>query len=200
MRKIDLTLRYNDLDAEHDAGTFAGLASVYNNVDSYGDVVVPGAFTKTLAKNGGQVVILNQHDAAQPIGIGTLKDDPSGLHVAVELNLGTHVARDVYSNLKAGIINGLSIGFVTVRDRVVKGVREILEVDLWEVSVVTFPANARARVSGVKGLTPRALAEVQRVAQPYQHAIRHAAVAAKQNPERVEQALRMTRWMRDLTR
>jgi uncharacterized protein len=200
MRKIDLTLRYNDLDATHDAGTFAGLASVYNNVDSYGDVVKPGAFTKTIANNGGKVVILNQHDATQPIGIGTLKDDPRGLYIDVELNMDTQLARDVHSNLKAGIINGLSIGFQTVRDRVVKGVRELLEVNLWEVSVVTFPANSRARVSAVKGLSRRALAEVQRVAQPYQHAIQHATTAAKQNPEFVAQALRMSRWMRDLTR
>jgi HK97 family phage prohead protease len=196
MRIINLALKYNDLDHSFD-GQFSGAASVYNVIDSHGDVVVPGAFTKTIRENGGRVVLLNQHDPAQPIGLAELVDDSKALHVRATLNLDTQLGRDVYSNLKAGIINGLSIGFQTVRDRVVKGVREILEVSLWEVSCVTFPANTFARITSVKGITARDLEAAQRAHKPYRDAIEIASRTPKPTPGE-EQAKRMSAVLKDL--
>jgi uncharacterized protein len=144
----DLKLFIKALD--DDAGTFTGLASVYGNVDLGGDVVEPGAFAKSLADRGGEVPILWQHDPAQPIGVGKLKDTERGLQVDGELVLDMPTAKGAYAMLKKRVIRGLSIGFEIVKSKVVNGVRHLIEIKLHEVSLVTFPMNELAQVSAVK--------------------------------------------------
>jgi HK97 family phage prohead protease len=170
------TFRLSEAKAKGDeAGKFTGKASVYGVVDSYGDVVMPGAFTKTLAENGGRIKVLSQHNANDVIGLATLADSPDALLVtegALELELQS--ARDAYVRLKGGLIDGISIGYVT-RDAEWKGGNRLLtDIELWEVSLVTFPANPYALVSGVKGgvadafaAIDRALLEIKRVAGLY---------------------------------
>ena len=132
-------------------GLFSGRASVYGNEDSYGDVVMPGAFKSSLKNSGGRVVVLNQHDSHDSIGLATLDDRDDGLHVTEgKLELELQSARDAYVRLKSGLITGISIGYETVKEKTVKNVRELHEIKLWEVSLVTFPANDKARVTGVK--------------------------------------------------
>jgi HK97 family phage prohead protease len=134
-------------------GTFEGRASVYGNVDSYGDVVMPGAFSKTLQEHGNRIVILSQHDPAQSIGIAELRDESDGLHVRGQLALEVSKAAEEYARLKAGLISGISIGYETIRESFKGAVRELREIRLWEVSLVTFPANSAARVTAVKDNT-----------------------------------------------
>jgi HK97 family phage prohead protease len=130
------------------AGTFRGRASVYGNADSYGDIVMPGAFAKSLARSGGRVVVLSQHDTKIPIGHGVLTDRADGLWIDVSLVLSISQARDDYERVKAGLITGLSIGYEVAPggERFQGANRLLTQIDLWEVSLVTFPANVEARI------------------------------------------------------
>lgn len=139
-----------ELKHSADDGTFTGTASVYGVKDLQGDVVDKGAFTKTLSERGTQVKLLWMHDQTAPIGIGTVTDSPAGLTIAGKLSLGTTKGRDVYELMKDGVIDSLSIGYDTIKKKFADGARHLQEVKLWEVSVVTFPANEDALVSAVK--------------------------------------------------
>ena len=129
-------------------------------MDYYNEVVVAGAFAKTLRehkKEGRMPALLWQHDAHEPIGIFTMmKEDDHGLYVEGKLLIGANVpnADKAYSLLKAGALSGLSIGFMTKKHEwdEDKRLRYLKEVELWETSLVTFPANTAARVTGVKSL------------------------------------------------
>jgi HK97 family phage prohead protease len=133
-------------------GLFTGYGSVFGVKDLQGDIVERGAFAKTIADRGGQIPLLWMHDARQPIGKGVVSEDERGLKLEGQLNLEKQVGREAYSDLKAGIVSGLSIGYYTVKDSVDKdGTRHLKELKLREVSLVTFPANEAAQVTGVKG-------------------------------------------------
>ena len=133
-----------------DSGTFTGLASVYGNVDQGGDVIDPGAFTRTLAAKGGEVPVLYQHNTREPIGLGKLTDSKQGLLIEGQLVLDVPTAKTAYALMKKGILRGLSIGYDIVSDAVVGGVRHLKELKLYEVSVCTFPMNELATVTAVK--------------------------------------------------
>ena len=131
-------------------GTFEGILSPYNNVDDGGDLVEPGAFTKTLQENGSIVPMLWQHKADCPIGELMLTDGADGLACKGKLLLEIPEAKKAYLLMKAKIVKGLSIGYDTVKAQVQDGVRHLKEIRLWEGSVVTFPMNTLALVSDVK--------------------------------------------------
>jgi HK97 family phage prohead protease len=139
-----------ELKAVSDEGTFEGLLSVYNVVDLGGDLVEPGAFTKTISERGDEVPLLWQHDAKQPIGILKLEDSPDALKVSGRLVLEVEKAREAHALMKAGVVKGLSIGYDTVRSVMDKGVRRLKELRLWEGSAVTFPMCEPATISAVK--------------------------------------------------
>lgn len=134
---------------------FEGYASVFDTVDSYGDVVVRGAFQQTLRQASDSGIwpsMLWQHDQKQPVGVWTeMFEDDKGLYVRGQL-ADTSLGRDVYNLLGMNALNGLSIGYAVKDDSYdrERAVRELKNIDLWEVSVVTFPANADARVREVK--------------------------------------------------
>lgn len=136
-------------------GTFLGYGSIFGNVDSYDDVVAPGAYAMSIAdfsKGSARLPMLWQHNTSQPIGIfPTLKEDSRGLYLEGAINLDVQAGREAYALLKQGAISGLSIGYRPVtseyRD---DGIRILKEVKLYEISLVTFPANDEARVTGVK--------------------------------------------------
>jgi len=127
-------------------GTFEGYGSIFGNADSYNDVVVSGAFTQSLKKRNP--ALLWQHDTWKPIGKYTeVKEDSKGLYVKGKLSLGVQQGREAYELLKDNAISGLSIGFMTKSEEFTSsGVRLLKEIDLFEVSIVTFPANEVAQV------------------------------------------------------
>ena len=144
-----------DLKAVEVDGSFEGYASVFHKEDMSHDVVLPGAFSDSLAQRGPSgVKMLFQHDANQPIGVwASLKEDARGLYAKGRLMPEVEKAREVQALMRAGALDGLSIGFRTLkgrRDRA-SGVRRLEKVDLWEISVVTFPLLPEARVSTMKG-------------------------------------------------
>ena len=131
-------------------GSFEGLLSPYNNVDDGGDLVEPGAFTKTLQENGNTIPALWQHKTDCPIGELSLEDRPDGLWCKGKLLLEVPEATKAYLLMKAKIVKGLSIGYDTIKSQTVEGVRRLKEIRLWEGSVVTFPMNTLAQVASVK--------------------------------------------------
>ena len=135
-------------------GAFEGHASVFGVRDAYDDVVLPGAFMRTIRERGPRgVKMLWQHNARQPIGVWEeIEEDETGLFVKGRLALGTQAGREAHELLRMGAIEGLSIGYSTVNAETgeEEGVRKLGEVDLWEISLVTFPANPAARVEAVK--------------------------------------------------
>jgi Escherichia/Staphylococcus phage prohead protease len=147
-------------------GSFSGYASLFGETDLNRDVVMPGAFLKSIGKRGaGGIRMLFQHDPAAPIGVWrTVREDARGLFVSGRLMSEVAKGREVLALMRAGAIDGLSIGFRTVRGRTdaKSGVRHLIEVDLWEISVVTFPMLPAARVSTVKGARRDALLEAIR--------------------------------------
>ncbi|MCP5083179.1 MAG: HK97 family phage prohead protease [Alphaproteobacteria bacterium] len=137
------------------SGAFSGYASLFNRPDQAGDILIPGAFTRALAQRGaGGVRMLFQHDPSRPIGVWReLREDARGLFVRGQLTPGVAQARELGALLQAGALDGLSIGFKTRRARHERtsGRRYLLEVDLWEISLVTFPMLPGARVHALKG-------------------------------------------------
>lgn len=134
-------------------GAFAGYASVFNNLDSQRDIVRPGAFAATLRTRKYPVQLLWQHQWDAPIGVITsIFEDRQGLYVEGRLLMEVAKAREAYALLKARAVRGLSIGFTVKKSRrdADTGARELLAVDLWEVSLVTLPANDSAQVTVVK--------------------------------------------------
>lgn len=139
--------------ADSSKGIIEGYGSVFGNIDWHNDIVVPGAFRKSLQKR--MPALLLHHNMRDPAGIWTdAYEDDKGLFMRGALNMEVQKAREAFYLAKQGALKGLSIGFVTVTDEIVKGVRHIKEVDLLEVSMVTFPANERANLTGTKGEPP----------------------------------------------
>ena len=135
-------------------GSFEGYASLFGTEDLGRDVVMPGAFRKSLLKRGARgVKLLYQHEPNEVIGTWEeIKEDARGLFVRGQLLTDVRRAREVLTLMRAGAVDGLSIGYHVVKaetDRA-SGARRLIEVDLWEISVVTFPMLPAARVSAVK--------------------------------------------------
>jgi len=142
-----------ELKKEPDAdGEFEGYASVFGIVDQGLDVVERGAFTKSLG-SGRKVKLLWQHDTSKVIGVlDILSEDERGLYFKGRLLKGIRLAEEAMVMLRAGAIDGVSIGYRTV-EAVQEGggrIRKLLEVDLFEISLVTFPMNEAAKVTDVK--------------------------------------------------
>ncbi|MDR1874235.1 MAG: HK97 family phage prohead protease [Synergistaceae bacterium] len=148
-----------------DAGTFRGYGSVFDVVDAWDDVVLKGAFTKSLAKK--KPALLWQHDSGKPIGVYTsMEEDNRGLKLEGRLLIDAVAqAKEAHALLQAGAINGLSIGYIPLaweyETRKEKRVRVLKEIDLWETSLVTFPANPKAIVGSVKSMDMKSIRDVE---------------------------------------
>jgi hypothetical protein len=134
-----------------DGTRIAGYASLFGAADQGGDVVAPGAYAaslKRIAAGGRAVKLLWQHDPAQPIGVwDSVREDDRGLYVEGRLLTEVTRAREAAHLIEAGAVDGLSIGYRTVRaGRDEAGRRVLNEIELWEVSLVTFPMLPEARI------------------------------------------------------
>jgi HK97 family phage prohead protease len=139
-----------------DTGQISGYANVFNVLDLDMDIVQKGAFIDSLethSTKGTRPKMLWQHDYKQPIGVWTeLKEDDHGLYVEGQIAINTVLGKDAYELLKLGAVDSMSIGYVVNEGGATykNGVRFITKADLWEVSVVTFPANEEAVIQNVK--------------------------------------------------
>ena len=154
MNKKDLSF---EIKSVSDDGLFSGYASVFDNVDSYGDIVRKGAFVESIGEweaKGKMPPILWNHDPSDPIGIYTkMQEDDKGLYVEGKLLIDdVPRARQTHALMKAGVIDGLSIGY-RVKEylyNVDEEVTDLIKLSLREVSIVTFPANPETRIEAVK--------------------------------------------------
>jgi len=135
-------------------GTVEGYASLFGEIDQARDMMMRGAFVATLNARGvHRIPMLFQHDPAEPVGVWLeLREDSRGLFARGRLIPEVARARELLSLLRAGAVDGLSIGFRTVKGSIDPRtrVRRLVAVDLWEISIVTFPLLAGARVRAVK--------------------------------------------------
>lgn len=154
-----------DIKGVEEDGTFSGYASVFNVLDSQKDIIANGAFKRTLEKRNADIKLLWQHKLDEPIGVFlNIKEDSHGLFVKGKLLLDVTRAKEAYSLLKSGAINGMSIGYSVVLADYddVKGIRILKDVDLFEISLVTFPANKDATITSVKAEIPSTLREYEK--------------------------------------
>jgi len=148
---------HSEVKANDDKGTFTGYGSIFGNEDQGSDIMQKGAFTKSLEQRpASKVKLLYQHKTDEPIGIfETMYEDQKGLFVKGRLAMGTQKGREAYELLKMGALDGMSIGFRADPDKQgynenKRGTRTLKEVDLMEISLVTFPMNERALIENVK--------------------------------------------------
>ncbi len=163
-------VKYAPINVEtiNDEGVFEGYASLFITVDLTKDRVLKGAFAKGLkGKSPLNIKMLYQHNPNEPIGIWqVIKEDHKGLYVQGKLLKEIERAKEVLALMKQGALDGLSIGYKTIRSKrsnysavtttnqraEKKAIRDLLEVDLYEISIVTFPMHPDARVHSVKTL------------------------------------------------
>lgn len=145
-----------EIKAVQEDGFFSGYGAVFGNIDWYNDVILPGAFTASIAKwraKNKMPPVLWNHNDSEPIGVYTnIYEDEKGLYVEGKLLVDdVPRAKSTHALLKAGAIDGLSIGYSTKKaNQQTNGVRELVEVDLSEISIVTQPANERSLITSVK--------------------------------------------------
>lgn len=165
-----------------DGVTVQGYASLFGRRDQGGDVVQAGAYgnsLRRLAQTGRRVKMLWQHDPGQPIGVwDEVREDERGLWVKGRILTEVERGREAAALLGAGAIDGLSIGYRTLRaERDGNGQRMLAELELWEVSLVTFPMLSEARVAAKgDGLEPREGLDAWRsIAEVFEQARRELA-------------------------
>jgi HK97 family phage prohead protease len=155
------------INHNQESGFFSGYASVFSIIDNHNDVIMPGSFSNAI-NNHKNIKLLWQHKEEQPIGqILHLEEDSYGLKIEARLLRDVQQADEAYVLIKEGAIKGLSIGY-RVKDFIIdpnEGVRYIKEIELFEVSLVTFPANNRAEITAVKSLnTPHPRKDISKLA------------------------------------
>lgn len=183
MAHLDFGCEFKFADGDDQAGRIEGYASVFGLLDRGGDIVMPGAFKKSLAdwKRKKQLVpMLWHHDPHQPIGVWTdLVEDDKGLKVQGQLFMDVPKSSEVRAYIKGGAVGGLSIGYVTKDAEIDRatGARHLKQVDLWEISPVTFPMLPEARIGGVKTFDPNSLERALRDEAGLSHREAKAAIS-----------------------
>jgi len=152
MKNLDLAIRF---EAPGDAGEFSGHAAIWDAPNAHREAVVRGAFKRSLAEHqqaGTKPLMLWMHDQAEIIGVWTsIAEDATGLAVNGKIVTTTNRGREAFDLLKAGALNGLSIGFRSRADkRGANGLRILTDIDLAEISLVGLPSASRARISSVR--------------------------------------------------
>lgn len=142
-------------------GTIEGYASIFNEIDQSRDIALPGAYLDSLKVRGAaRVKMLFQHDQSEPIGVWDhIAEDSKGLEAKGRILIETQRGKDVHTLVKAKALDGLSIGYRTKKSRfdTAKKARLLEQVDLWEISLVTFPLLESAVLTSVKSFDPREL-------------------------------------------
>ncbi len=170
--ELDFDLEIKDLDS---SGRIKGIASTFGGApDSGGDVVEQGAFLKTISQGGRNrngIGFLWAHHSDEPLGVwNELKEASKGLLVDGQFAMETQIGKEKHALAQMGAVKGLSIGFTVVKEEIDRGtrVRTLKELSLWEISLVTFPMNTRARITSVKDIedakSPKELEHVLREA------------------------------------
>lgn len=157
---------------------FEGYGATYGDVDQGGDVIAPGAFSGSLGKR--KIKMLRDHDPAKVLGAWTsISEDERGLRVKGLFAKESALAKETYELIGMGALDGLSIGYRTkVAERGENGTRVLKEIELWEVSVVTFPMNEMAQIDAVKSAIDGNFAPLKRV---FEDRLRDAGLGSRKS-------------------
>jgi hypothetical protein len=151
MNELDFALDVKSIESD---GTIVGLAAGYGNLDHGGDIMMPGAATRSL-EGKSRLPMLLFHDQKRPVGVWNVpefKELPDGHQVAGRFAMSTLAGKEAHAMAKDGALGGLSYGYRTLRDKIVGKARQLFEVALHEISLVTIPMNAKAMIMAVKGI------------------------------------------------
>lgn len=149
MNELDFALDAKALD---DEGNIEGLAIGYGNVDHGGDQVMPGAISASIAGRKSLPMLL-YHDQKRPAGVwNSFQETSDGLLVKGRFSMSTRYGKEAHGLVKDGALGGLSMGYKTIRQRFEGKARQLHEVALHEISLVTIPMNDRTRVISVKDI------------------------------------------------
>ncbi|MBB3034047.1 HK97 family phage prohead protease [Alteriqipengyuania lutimaris] len=149
MDALDFPLDIKSIDAD---GAIEGIASGYGNLDFGGDVMLPGAIGKSL-EGRKSIPMLLFHDQRRPVGVWREWTETSeGLHVKGRFSMSSVAGQDAHAMTKDGALGGLSVGYRTLKDRVIGKARQLVEVALHEISLVTIPMNSKALITNVKDI------------------------------------------------
>lgn len=147
MRTLDFPLKVKDVGED---GTIEGYAATYGNVDHGGDIILPGAFARTI-KGRSTLPMLLYHDTRRPVGVwNAFEDSSKGLKLKGRVTTATADGVEALALARDGALAGLSIGYVAVKERYTDVARELIELKLLETSLVAVPMNERAQVTKVK--------------------------------------------------
>lgn len=204
-----LNLKFADGDVEVKEGVISGYASLFGIVDQGNDKVLAGAYSKSLNRAVSErrkIKMLWQHDPSQPIGVwDEVKEDEQGLFVRGRILKGVSKGSDAAALIEAGAIDGSSIGYQTRKATKGKdGVRELRELDLWEVSLVTFPMQIEAGVTDIKEMESGNYAGLKRLVEKtvreagFHDEAKAAAAACAQRVKGMRDAPDLTAVMADL--
>lgn len=179
MQKEFLSFEFEVKQSDNDKGIVEGYGSVFGNVDFHNDIVDRGAFKKSLMKRMPSLLL--HHDMRSVAGVWSdAYEDDKGLFLKGQLNMEVQKAREAYYLAKQGALKGLSIGFYTKKDRIENGTRHIMEAELLEVSMVTFPANERAQLTGTKADAPQTERELESALRKLGYGQTHAKAIVSQ--------------------
>jgi len=171
------TFKFAVKSVDEEEGILEGYGSTFNDIpDAYGDVIDSGAFTKTLKENSDNIVSLFNHSIMEPIGKPEAIEDSKGLQTKIKLVKGVQRADETLLLAKAGVIKKFSIGFDTIKSELVKGIRHLKEIKLYDISPVIFAANPSAEITAVKS-------ELDNI-------LKTGRVLSPENREKVEVALK----------
>lgn len=176
MDTLSVPFQFKSID---DAGVIEGIAAGIGNVDFGGDRIMPGAFSKTLAVRGGEPLpMLLHHDLKRPIGAWTdVKEVGDALHAKGRITLASRDGAEAYALARDGGLRGLSIGYTVARANHTRAaIKDLHEIKLHEVSLVSVGMNERARVRTVKSLTNPA--DLEDLFRDYGMSGRKAKIAA----------------------
>lgn len=141
-----------DMKTNIESNTIEGHASMFGNIDSHKDIVLAGAYKKTIQENKDRIKLLWQHDVFEPIGKPTrLEEDSKGLYFNAKISQ-TETGKKAITLIKDGVLNEMSIGYNVIKDDydTKRNARLLKEIQLFEISIVSFGSNEKATVTGVK--------------------------------------------------
>lgn len=149
MNELDFPLDVKSIDAD---GSIEGIASGYGNLDHGGDIMLPGAIGKSL-EGRKSIPMLLFHDQKRPVGAWREWNETSeGLYVKGRFAMSSRDGQEAHAMTKDGALSGLSVGYRTMRDKIVGKARHLAEVFLHEISLVTIPMNGKSLITSVKGI------------------------------------------------
>lgn len=153
LERKSFKLEIKATSTEGNIGKFGGYAAIFNKLDFNGDIILPGAFKRSLDLQGNQRPLYFEHSPHNLLGAGFVQEDENGLKIQGEINLDTQIGREQFSNMQKGYLDTMSIGYMTVQSDFIGSTRYLKELALWETTLTTLPAMPDARIEA-KSVVP----------------------------------------------